>query len=81
MQTVCCLRLLCIDFHVWKCSGGLCVLVAREDDGFLGCIRECGQQFTGGDPPPVLCPGEATSGALCPAVESLPTPAILSLFL
>ncbi|GAB0181293.1 mitochondrial enolase superfamily member 1 [Grus japonensis] len=38
-----------------------CALVAKKANGVLGC----GQQVEGGSPPPLLCPGEATSGVLC----------------
>ncbi|GAB0178259.1 hypothetical protein GRJ2_000291200 [Grus japonensis] len=43
-----------------------CALVAKKANGVLGCIKKCGQQVEGGYPPPLLCPGEATSGVLCP---------------
>ena len=39
-----------------------CALVAKEANGSLG---SSGQQIKGGDFPPLLCPGEATSGILC----------------
>ena len=52
-----------------------CVLVAKKACGILGYIKECGQQVKGGDPFPLLCPGQATFRLLCsilgsPAQES-----------
>ncbi|PKU48107.1 hypothetical protein llap_1578 [Limosa lapponica baueri] len=48
-----------------------CALVAKKADGLLGCIkREHGQQAEGAHPPPLLCPGEATSGVLRPVLGS-----------
>uniref|UniRef100_A0A803Y161 SNF2 N-terminal domain-containing protein n=1 Tax=Meleagris gallopavo TaxID=9103 RepID=A0A803Y161_MELGA len=32
--------------------------------------EERGQQVEGGDPPPLLCPGEVSSGVLCPVLGS-----------
>jgi len=31
--------------------------------------EECGQQDEGGSPSPLHCPGEASSGVLCPAPQ------------
>ena len=39
--------------------------VAKKASSILGCIKKNGQQFEGGPPSPLFCPGEATSGALC----------------
>jgi len=60
------------------CPGGQ--QVGHEPEACL-CGQECqwdpgmsheerGQRAEGGDPPPLLCPGEATSGVLCAAVGS-----------
>ena len=36
-------------------------LVAKKTDGIIEAHQKvCGQQVKGGDPPPLLCPGEAT---------------------
>lgn len=32
--------------------------------------EQCGQQVEGGYSPPLLCPGEAASGVLCPVLRS-----------
>ena len=32
--------------------------------------EECGQQDEGGSPSPLHCPGEASSGVLCPVLGS-----------
>jgi len=34
------------------------------------CIKKCAQQVEGGDPPPPLCPNEATLTILCPLLDS-----------
>ena len=34
----------------------------------LGCMKRSGQQVKGGSPPPLLWPGETTSGVLCPVL-------------
>ena len=47
-----------------------CVPVPKKASGILGYIKESGQQGKGGDPPPLLCPGEATSAVLCPVLGS-----------
>ncbi|GAB0180608.1 mitochondrial enolase superfamily member 1 [Grus japonensis] len=47
-----------------------CAFVAKKANGILGCIKKWGQQVKGGSPPLPLCPGEATSGVLCPVLGS-----------
>ena len=43
----------------------------QEDQWRSGVhCTDCGQQGKGGDPPPVVCPGEATRGALCAILGS-----------
>jgi len=54
--------------------------VDHEPAGCPGCpegqwspgvhSEECGQQGEGGSPSPLLCPGEAPSGVLCPVLGS-----------
>lgn len=45
-----------------------CALVATKAIGILGLIKKSGQEVEGCDPPHPLCPGEATSGVLCPVL-------------
>jgi len=45
-----------------------CVLVAKKANGMHS--KEHGQQAEGGDPPPLLCPGDASSRVLCPILGS-----------
>ncbi|GAB0184842.1 hypothetical protein GRJ2_000949500 [Grus japonensis] len=48
-----------------------CALMAKKANGILGCIKNlCGQQVKGSYPAPLLCPGEAMSGILCPVLGS-----------
>ena len=47
-----------------------CALAAKKANGILGCIRRSGQQVKGGSPSPLHCPGEASSGVLCPVLGS-----------
>ncbi|GAB0181400.1 mitochondrial enolase superfamily member 1 [Grus japonensis] len=48
-----------------------CALVAKKAKWYPGVhSEEHGQQVEGGYPPPLLCPGEATSGILCPVLGS-----------
>lgn len=47
-----------------------CALVAKRANGILGCIitpQEHGQQVKSSDPPPLLCPDQASPGILYPA--------------
>uniref|UniRef100_A0A8C3K070 sphingomyelin phosphodiesterase n=1 Tax=Calidris pygmaea TaxID=425635 RepID=A0A8C3K070_9CHAR len=45
-------------------------LVAKKANGILGGIRKSVENLQGGHPPPLLCPGEAPSGALGPVLGS-----------
>ena len=50
-----------------------CALADKRANGTLGCImhyKEHGQKGKGGDPCPLLCPGKATFGMLCPVQGS-----------
>ena len=47
-----------------------CALVAKRANTILGHIKKPGQQVKGGDPPPLLCPGEDTFRILCPVLGS-----------
>ena len=43
--------------------------MATDTSGILGYIKKSASNRSfGGDPPPLLFPGEATSGALCPVL-------------
>lgn len=44
--------------------------MAKKANGILKCIKKCGQQVKGSSPP-LLCPGEATSGLVCLVLGSL----------
>ena len=48
-----------------------CALVPLKANGILGvCCQECGHKVKGVDHAPLLCPGEALSGILCPVLSS-----------
>ena len=50
-----------------------CALVAKKANLMLpGSIKKKirGQQVNGGDPPPLMCPGEPTFRLLCPVLGS-----------
>lgn len=44
-------------------------LWTRKANGILG-HKAHNQEVVGDDPPPILCPGEATSEILCPVLRS-----------
>ncbi|PKU46216.1 hypothetical protein llap_3490 [Limosa lapponica baueri] len=47
-----------------------CALVAKKINAILGCIKKSmTSKWKRGSPPPLLCPGQATSGVLCPVVD------------
>jgi len=47
-----------------------CALVVNKTN-ILGCVKKSmASRLRGGDPAPLLCPGEAVSGVQCPAVGS-----------
>ena len=49
-----------------------CALVAKAAKGTLGCIKKVyGEQVKGANPPPLLCPGEATLRLPYPVLGSL----------
>ncbi|GAB0187956.1 mitochondrial enolase superfamily member 1 [Grus japonensis] len=47
-----------------------CALVAKKANGILGCIKKSLSSTSSEVPHPLLCPGEATSGILCPVLGS-----------
>ncbi|GAB0204558.1 mitochondrial enolase superfamily member 1 [Grus japonensis] len=49
-----------------------CAHMAKKANGILGSIQKSvvSQHVKGGYPPPLLCPGEVTSGVLCPVLGS-----------
>ena len=48
----------------WETMSQHCALVDKKANGIPGCNKEHCQQVKGGDPSPLLCPGEATSCVL-----------------
>ena len=44
--------------------------MAKNANSILGCIKKSEQQVEGGDRRPLLCPGHATYGVLCPVLGS-----------
>ena len=51
-----------------KICSGFIILLRAGDPGVHQ--EECGQQDEGGSPSPLHCPGEASSGVLCPVLGS-----------